>query len=60
MIAYLLSGRGAQGERRLMVIPAAGGEPHELARFEGDDESLGSAPWSPDGRTLAFASHEPD
>jgi TolB protein len=59
-IAYLLSHMGDSAERRLMVIPAAGGEPRELARFEGTDESLGRAPWSPDSLTLVFTSHEAD
>jgi TolB protein len=44
----------------LLSVPAAGGEPRELAQFHGGKEALGSSPWSADGKSIVFVSREAD
>lgn len=52
-------GRPEAGDYLLRVAPLAGGAADELARFYGEPGTLGTAPWSPDGRQLVFVSREP-
>jgi TolB protein len=63
-VVYLLgNGRGErieEGDYLLRAIPSARGEPVDLARFYGDHSSLGTGPWSRDGRQIVFISHEPE
>lgn len=58
-IAYLL-GLPRDGQYTLMSIPAGGGEPRELAHFDGGDDAFGSSPWSGDGKQLVFVTLEGD
>jgi TolB protein len=54
------AGRPAPGDYLLRVTPLAGGASEELAGFYGEPGTLGTAPWSPDGRRLVFVSREPE
>jgi Tol biopolymer transport system component len=51
--------RPEPGDYLLHVAPLAGGAIEELARFYGEPGTLGTAPWSPDGKQLVFVSREP-
>lgn len=53
-------GRPEPGDYLLRVAPLAGGKVEELASFHGDAGTLGTAPWSPDGKQLVFVSREPE
>jgi len=53
-------GRPQRGDYLLRVAALAGGAPEELASFFGEAGTLGTAPWSPDGKQLVFASREPE
>jgi TolB protein len=65
-IVYLSGGRRssarepAEGDYLLCSMPLEGGAPRELARLFGGAGSLGTAPWSGDGKQLVFVSREPD
>lgn len=52
-------GRPEPGDYLLRVAPLAGGALEELASFFGEAGTLGTAPWSPDGKRLVFVSREP-
>jgi acylaminoacyl-peptidase len=54
---YRQDGEGylRQGKRQLFVVPAEGGAPRALT--EGKFDVDGSPSWTPDGRTLVFASN---
>jgi TolB protein len=52
-------GRPEPGDYLLRVGALNGGTSEELARFYGEPGTLGTAPWSPDGRQLVFVSREP-
>ncbi len=54
------SGRPEPGDYLLRVTPLAGGASEELARFYGEAGTLGTSPWSADGKRLVFVSREPD
>jgi hypothetical protein len=45
-------------EVRLRVISLADMSINTLARFIGGQGSLGTQPWSPDGRRVAFVSYQ--
>jgi TolB protein len=53
-------GRPEPGSYLLHVGALDGGAPEELASFYGEPGTLGTAPWSPDGRQLVFVSREPE
>lgn len=53
-------GRPGSGDYLLRAAPLAGGAPQELASFYGEAGTLGTAPWSPDGKQLVFVSREPE
>lgn len=52
-----VKGHPANQPVRLRLLPAAGGEPRELARLFGGQGTLNVPSWSPDGRELAFVSY---
>jgi len=56
---HKLDGVGFIYEQRthLFTVPASGGEPHQLTDGDYDD---GAPDWSPDGKTIAFASDRTD
>lgn len=52
---FLAFAFGSGGERSLMLIPATGGVPQELHRFETEnDYSVFAVTWSPDGQYLFY------
>jgi TolB protein len=51
------TGHPPPGEYVLRLLPVAGGEPRELARFTGGNGSLNVPCWSADGGRVAFASY---
>ena len=53
------SGRPEPGDYLLRVAPLTGDALDVLAGFYGDAGTLGTAPWSPDGKRLVFVSREP-
>jgi hypothetical protein len=53
-------GRPDPGDYLLRVGALDGGAPEELANFYGEPGTLGTAPWSPDGKQLVFVSREPE
>ena len=52
-------GHPEPGDYLLRVAPLAGGALDELASYFGEAGTLGTAPWSPDGKQLVFVSREP-
>ena len=52
-------GRPDPGDYLLRAGALDGGATEELASFYGEPGTLGTAPWSPDGKQLVFVSREP-
>jgi TolB protein len=48
-----------EGDYLLRMMPAAGGEPREIARVFANASSLAGAAWSPDGKSVVFIGYEP-
>lgn len=53
------TGHPPDGEYVIRLLPAAGGEPREVARFFGGNGSFNVPCWSRDSTRLAFASYAP-
>lgn len=53
------TGHPPDGDYFLRLIPAAGGEPREIARFYGGQGTLNVPSWSPDSARIAYISYEP-
>jgi TolB protein len=64
-IAFLSSkvvpdtGHPPDGDYFLRLIPTAGGEPREIARFYGGNGTLNVPSWSPDSARIAYITQEP-
>jgi len=52
-------GRPEPGDYLLRVAPLTGDSLEAVASYFGDAGTLGTAPWSPDGKQLVFVSREP-
>jgi Tol biopolymer transport system component len=53
-----VKGHPANEPVRLRIMPAAGGEPQELARLFGGQGTINVPSWSPDSKQVAFVSYE--
>jgi dipeptidyl aminopeptidase/acylaminoacyl peptidase len=51
-------GHPANRDLMLRLMPAAGGKPEVLTRLFGGQGTINVPSWSPDGRKVAFVSHQ--